>query len=357
MSGYTKKRGRWPAIAWFVAASALGIPLGVVLSSVTNGGALIAVCVAAVAVCSSSLYSLARYNSRRLHQLYAHARQLAGEDRAVAPELPADELAEAKRLMDAIGEASRDAQYQLHRTNRLSTLGSLAAAMTHEVRNPLTGLLGFIQLAMSKHTRPERVPELVSSAEDEAKRCRDTIERFLAYCRREQREVERLELNETVEQARELFAHHLKMRQIRLVTDLADDVPAIDGVSAELHQVLLNLVLNAGDATAEGGAVMVTTRRLPNGRAQIEVSDTGTGIPEEMRDRIFEPFFTTKGGAGTGLGLSVSREIIEAHGGTIELADDSSSSGATFLIELPAAEAASSVDVVDELAAKRSSSG
>ncbi len=352
---YRRKRGRWPAFAWFVGAMSLGLPLGILLTKSFSGTVLVIAAVVSGLACATSMYFLARYSSRRLHQLYAHAQKLASESTARdVHDSSGDELDDAKRLIDSIAEASRDANDQLHRTNRLSSLGSLSAAMTHEVRNPLTGLLGFIQLARSKHTKPERVPELIAHAESEANRCRAIIDRFLDYSRREHRAEEPLDLSEIVAQATDLFVHHLKMKQIRLVTDLAEDVPAIKGVASELHQVLLNLVLNAGDATPEGGAVMITTRRTEGGGAQIEVSDTGNGIPADLRAHIFEPFFTTKGNAGTGLGLSVSQQLIRAHQGTITLSQDSSSSGATFLIEFPAS--AEQV-VVDELAAKRSGRG
>ena len=153
-----------------------------------------------------------------------------------------------------------------------------------------------------------------------------------------------IDLNRVVEETLSLVAHPLKTSQIKIVREFGDGLPAVRGSANKLQQVFLNLFLNARDAMPSGGMLEVRTG-AHNGSVEVEIVDTGAGIPRELIHRIFDPFFTTKAsGRGTGLGLSVTYGIIQEHGGSIEVTNRPDG-GARFRLELPVSRAAARTPV------------
>jgi CheY-like chemotaxis protein/two-component sensor histidine kinase len=176
-----------------------------------------------------------------------------------------------------------------------------------------------------------------------AERCARIVKNFLALARHRPSQRERVALHDVIREAIELLAYELRTSGIAVILELGDNVPALWADSHELHQVLVNLLANARHAmlrsTSPRRIVIRTAFEAGANRVRVEVADTGVGIPADVQARIFEPFFTTKAaGEGTGLGLSLSRGIIQEHGGTMSV-DSVPGTGTTFVIELPVRDA------------------
>lgn len=226
---------------------------------------------------------------------------------------------------------------QLMQAEKLGALGEITAGLAHEVRNPMVGIVGFAQLG-GETTDLEEAKEFFRLIDSDAQRANGILQHLLEFARPSDSETEVLEVNPMVTSAVRLCAHQLQLKGVRIDTQFADGLPKIKGNSNQLRQVLLNLLLNAGQAMEEHPErrVFVTTRHDEKG-VMISVRDTGPGIATEASGRIFETFFTTKPrGKGTGLGLSVSKSIIDAHQGEIRV-ESEPGKGANFLVRLPAA--------------------
>jgi PAS domain S-box-containing protein len=226
---------------------------------------------------------------------------------------------------------------QIARSEKLSALGKLAMGMAHDFNNLLQAILGHAQLIASEPT-PDRLAKGLTTIEQAVRDGVETVGRIKRYARREsESRPEPVDLRDVVRQVVEIawprWAHGGRAgAAIRVHQDLGP-VPPVSARGAELREVLMNLVLNAVDAMPHGGVIHLQTRREADW-AILAVSDTGTGIPPELRRRIFEPFFTTKE-TGTGLGLSIVSGIISSYGGNIEVQADPGK-GTTFTIRLPA---------------------
>lgn len=219
-------------------------------------------------------------------------------------------------------------------TARLATVGSLAAGVTHEARNLLTGVVGFAQLLIAKAGDGES-RDMLKSIECEARRCVDMLASYLKLSRSSVESVRSLTANEIVKPIEHLVAYQLRQRQCTLALVVADNLPRVLGSVSELQRVLINLVINAADACGKGGHIFVQADSPDGQSLQLSVTDDGPGVPEELREKIFEPFFSTKtAGDGTGLGLALSRSIAEAHGGSLTL-ESSARPGTTFTLKLP----------------------
>jgi signal transduction histidine kinase len=229
----------------------------------------------------------------------------------------------------------RRAQAKLEHAQRLAASGRLAAGVVHEARNLLTGVLGFAQVLTVKTHDPSATREMARLIETEARRCVDILAGFLKLSRSTQEAARLLSAGEIVTPVERLVAQPLHQRECTLAVALDDDLPNVFGCCGELQRVLINLILNACDAIGSGGHVLVTGVAAADGGLELSVTDNGPGVPAELAERIFEPFFSTKLEAeGTGLGLSLSRSIVEAHGGRLSL-DRDSAIGASFVINLP----------------------
>lgn len=232
-------------------------------------------------------------------------------------------------------EIERLHQREMERAEQLATVGELASGVAHEIRNPLTGVRGALELVLRKLSRNDESRPLLQEAERQLERIEDTSTQLLQYARPpELREVV-VDASHLVDRAVHVVEAQAKKAGIRVQIDLSSgDAPV--RIDPELMiQVLVNLMLNGIDAMDGGGSLTLRTRR--NGaRVSIVVRDSGPGIPPEIRSQIFRPFFTTKH-QGTGLGLSISHQIITRHGGTLHV-EDTPGGGATFVIGLQVAE-------------------
>jgi signal transduction histidine kinase len=247
-----------------------------------------------------------------------------------------DEIGDLARAFDRMTTELKQVQSQLVQSEKLAAFGQLGAGITHEVKNPMTGIVSFAQLAQRKLDDPDKLKEFLQLIEKEALRCRDILVNFLKFARSGSRELERIDVNEVVDGAARMLRHQLSIHGVRLRTELRDDVPEILGNAPELQQVILNLGINAQQAMPDGGMVTIGTTRA-GGDVCITVTDTGPGISPEIEAKIFEPFFSTKEpGEGTGLGLSVSFGIVRGHHGVLSVSSESGR-GATFEIRIPAA--------------------
>lgn len=232
----------------------------------------------------------------------------------------------------------KKAQQALMLSEKLATTGRLAASLGHEINNPLQTVIGCLGLA--KETLEEREPddevtEYVTMARDELKRAARIVGRLRDVSRSSNVEDgEPTDVNGLIDQVLMVSHKNLQNRQIRVIRNLAEDLPRPILVPDRIKQVFLNLVLNASDAMEEGGELTVSTGC--NEEAEevlVEFIDQGPGIPEEMMGHLFEPFFSTKD-EGTGLGLFVSQNIVQEQGGRIEV-ESTAGAGSKFMVILP----------------------
>ena len=229
----------------------------------------------------------------------------------------------------------RRVEEHLRQAEKLAALGELVAGVAHEVNNPLTGISAFSQLLLEDELAAEQ-HEAVRLIKREADRAVGVIRDLLVFARKAPAREAVVDLSDIVRRTVRLRSYHLTAAGIEVVADLADDLPGLRGDDQKLQQVILNLVVNAEHAMerSEQRVLRVRTCRTTE-RIVLEVADTGSGMSQEVRAHIFEPFYTTKPeGAGTGLGLSVSYGIVQAHGGTIDV-ESAPGTGTVFHISFP----------------------
>ena len=244
-----------------------------------------------------------------------------------------------RHATEAEMERQRDALYQ---SEKLSALGTLLAGVAHELNNPLSVVSGQA-LLLEETTTDEKTLERAHMISDAADRCARIIKTFLAMAREEPGETAAVNLNDVVETALELTGFALRTADIQLTKRLSKSLSLVDGNADQLNQVLSNLIINAQqvlDGRDAPRRLNITTRQdRKRGEAVVRISDNGPGIAKEIRRQVFEPFFTTKSiGDGTGIGLAVCHQIIEAHRGTISI-EDTRGGGAAFVIRLPGTKA------------------
>jgi len=226
------------------------------------------------------------------------------------------------------------ARRQIIRSEKLASVGRLAAGIAHEINNPLTGVLTFSHLLQEKKDLTDEDRKDIDVIIKETTRVREIVQGLLGFARETPSRPEMLDLNDVVQRALKLTCNQKDFVDVKVVQELAPDLPRIQGDANQLQQVILNLALNAGQAMPHGGTLTVTTRQEGT-RVVVSVKDTGVGISPEHLERIFEPFFTTKDpGKGTGLGLAVSYGIVEQHGGTLNV-ESRVGEGSVFTIGLP----------------------
>lgn len=242
---------------------------------------------------------------------------------------------ENARLYDEL----KRSQDIIRRADRLSALGTLAAGIAHEVRNPLVSIQTFFQLAPERLHDEEFFTTFLGMTANEVTRISDLITELLSFARSPTRQLRPMNLNDAVERVATLLDPEARKHHLKLEREFSDAAPIVLADADQIKQVLINLVLNAIQATQAGGVITVVTRTIRRGDltfGQFQVNDTGTGIPQERLDHIFDPFFTTKD-KGTGLGLSIVHQIIVEHGGFISV-DSKEGRGTSFVVDLPSGE-------------------
>ncbi|GAC1634692.1 MAG: hypothetical protein NVS9B14_11000 [Candidatus Acidiferrum sp.] len=236
--------------------------------------------------------------------------------------------------------AQRVFHAKLLQTERMATLGQTVSGVAHELSNPLTSILGYAQRLLQRYDASPYFEEL-RKIFAEAERAGAILRRMLLAARETGPERRPVSLNQLVQQTVDLQRFSLAAERIRVEPSLDALLPNVRGDFGQLQQVLINLIGNARQAIESqgyGGTIRIRTERGPDGQVWLQVSDSGPGIPESILPRIFDPFFTTKpAGVGTGLGLSIVLSLVREHGGKVKV-ESPRGGGATFTVELPAAE-------------------
>jgi signal transduction histidine kinase len=233
-------------------------------------------------------------------------------------------------------EELQKAQKQLLQSEKLATIGQMAAGIAHELNTPLTYIMGNLELLELQDLSPSQ-RDMLSSIARGSDRIRALAQRLLAFSRPGREEMSPLAVNDVVERSLELCQYQIASGRVSLVKRLDGALPRVLGVSNQLEMALINLVVNAVHAMGEKGGAMTVCTRMRGDEVEISVADEGPGIPEKIRQSLFEPFVTTKPeGKGTGLGLSTVLMVVERHNGHVDF-DTTEGEGTTFRITLPPA--------------------
>jgi len=249
------------------------------------------------------------------------------------------QLEKALSELQTKGEEVTVMSQQLWQAAKLASVGELAASIAHELNNPLAIVSLRVETLLAQTATDDPRRRLLGVVEQEVDRMAGLVANLLQFSRRGQQRASSVDVGEDLVKTLELVQHHFRSRHIRVVQEIASDVPVIQADRQLLRQVFLNLLTNAGDAMHEGGTLTlrVAPGSLEDGQPAvvIEFTDTGVGITPELLPRVMEPFFTTKEeGKGTGLGLAICRRAVQEHGGTINITSEVGK-GTTVRIALP----------------------
>jgi len=263
----------------------------------------------------------------------------AEENLALTDEL-ADRNQVLQKLNDTLEQRVEERTQQLLHSEKLSAVGRLAAGIVHEICNPLSVAVGWVELTLQDEGLDPQHQESLQLVSEELCRAIEILDNLRDFSKHKLPLKFSLDLNALLEHTLDLVAHQFRQKSIELHKDLAG-LSNIWADKDQLGQVFLNLIDNAIDAMDSGSTLTVRTRPLQaegEGKGvEVDIADTGPGIPEGKIDRIFEPFYTTKGEEGTGLGLPICLGIIEEHGGKLAV-DSEEGIGTTFHIHLPIGE-------------------
>ncbi len=238
----------------------------------------------------------------------------------------------------------KESEIKLLQSEKQASVGKLAGGVAHEINNPLTGIVTFTHMLLRRNDIPEEVRSDLETIAQETERVRKIVKGLLDFSRQTELDREPTDVNRLVRQAVTLVENQALIKSVNLTFEPGDGLPMVTLDRNQMQSVLLNIIINALDATDPGGSINITTNigisTSKPGQKGIEIlcTDTGCGIPPENLNRLFDPFFTTKDvGHGTGLGLSVSYGIVERHGGTIWV-QSKVGKGSTFKVWLPTEE-------------------
>jgi len=254
-------------------------------------------------------------------------RLLAEKARAEAEKAKADELTKACNELQEL-------KNQLIQSEKMASLGQLAAGVAHEINNPLTGVMtsGHLLLRRFKDDDPNR--EDIEIIVNETTRCSKIVQGLLDFSRQTSPQMAYADIPQLINETLLIMENQFRIKDIKVIKDLKENTPEVMLDVNQIQQVFINILLNSIEAMSEGGTIRVASE-CDQKYTYITFQDNGYGIPEKIIGKIFDPFFTTKSGKkGTGLGLSVSYGIIERHNGTIEV-KSKLKEGATFTIKLP----------------------
>jgi two-component system NtrC family sensor kinase len=240
----------------------------------------------------------------------------------------------------------KEAQIQMLQSAKMAAVGQLSAGVAHEINNPLGGILGYVQLVLSKLEKPafdledfNNCKDYLKHIERESQRCKKIVENLLAFSRKSAEAFQPLDIKTIMENTLSILRHSLELQNIKVNAEYMPlDVPLIRGNVNQLQQVFTNIIINAQHAMPQGGQLNICAKVIQQGENKnlhISFQDTGCGIPKENLERIFEPFFTTKENwKSVGLGLSICYQIIQQHNGKI-VVESELGEGSTFTLILP----------------------
>ena len=292
--------------------------------------------IAVAALCLIVWLFLERWVQEPVRGLLEATHRVAGGDlNAQIPAPGNDELGRLAESFNHMTQKLSEARLQLFQSDKLASLGRLAAGIAHELNNPLTGVLTYSSY-LQKRTADQ--PELNKDLDvivRETVRSREIVKSLLDFARQSVPRKREVEVGEIVDRAAAVIANQLTLKHVKLVKSLPQALPRLNADANQIQQVFLNLFTNAADAMPEAGGTITVSGAATNGSVELKIADDGAGMPPEVASRVFEPFFSTKGQKGTGLGLSVVLGIVENHGGTISV-ESRPGAGTTFSLRLPA---------------------
>lgn len=224
-------------------------------------------------------------------------------------------------------------EYQIFQAEKLAALGQLSAGMAHEINNPLFVISGRIEMLKQEKLDP-KVKDTLDLISTQTDRIRNLVDRILKYARKTEISLEPININETIDLVLPwVYYNKLPNPNISVEKSFENNLPKVAGDQHQLQEVFLNILINAYQSMPKGGKIKVSTKKINPTQIQIQITDSGVGIPEEQLKNIFMPFYSTKS-EGLGLGLSICHNIIKNHKGTIELTSKVNQ-GSTFTIKLP----------------------
>ncbi|MCF7807240.1 MAG: PAS domain S-box protein [Candidatus Marinimicrobia bacterium] len=225
-------------------------------------------------------------------------------------------------------------EHQMRQSDRLATVGQLAAGVAHEIGNPLTSIHSLVQLLERRMENPDHIKKL-ARIQSNIERITKIVHELVDFTRPQATDTQAIHINEVIQSAVGLMSYDNRSQKISIKLDLQENLPRIKASPDKVHQVIVNLLVNAFDALKETGDTIFIATGEDKKSVTITVRDNGAGMDPDVMDKIFEPFFTTKDvGKGTGLGLSVSHGIINSMNGKLSVYSDVGK-GAVFLIEIP----------------------
>jgi two-component system NtrC family sensor kinase len=296
-------------------------------------------------------YILADNITKPVRRLVAASEQIASGNLAYRVRLDSrDEIGELGKMFDRMAASlkERDEQLkayterQLLRSERLASLGRLAAGVAHEINNPLTGVLTFGHLLLRKYSKGQgdgADKEALETIVNETARCKRIVRGLLDFARETELQEATADINDILQEALRLTENQALVNNVDIIREFDEDLPEIMVDKGQIQQVFVNILVNAIDAMPDGGTLCVSSTLTEDGRfIAVRFGDTGCGIARENIGRVFDPFFTTKDASkGTGLGLAVSYGIVTRHNGSIEV-ESEVGEGSTFTVRLPLEE-------------------
>jgi signal transduction histidine kinase len=327
-------RWRWPVLMLYVAIG--GITLGFLLAVRGSIDRIPDIYVfPLLSVALAVMFSVWRAQKKDLQKILGElksARDIA-QQRERERDAAQDELFRRLYEQRELNKEKLQFQGQLAEYEKYAALAQLALGAAHEINNPLLGILSHLELELKQAEGEERAE--VEQCIDGAKRISSTLRGLLNYARPGPLLLSKISLQRLIVDTLNFLEHQPMMRGKKLENHVPADLPFILADANQISQVLMNLMLNAAQATGEGGTITISASKLTFVNAiEIRVSDTGAGIPADILPHIFEPFFTTKRGKGTGLGLSISQAYIRGHNGDIRV-DSVPGHGTSVTITLP----------------------
>lgn len=301
--------------------------------------AIFGMAVLAMIACSLLIYLWAARFLRPIDALMQGTAEIRrGNLEMEIPVSTRDELGLLAQRFNEMTQSLRASRDELVRSEKLVSVGKLSAGVAHEINNPLGTIINYLDLLL-EDVRDGQVRDSLSQMRAEARRIKRTVRELLDFSRQSPRTMGPVQINAVVVESLNLVLHEQRMSGIEVKKRLQPGLPEAWGDADQLKQVFVNIILNAVQAMPEGGTLAVRTVEMVDAAGRLWVRaafhDTGVGIAAEHLKYVFDPFFTTKGvGEGTGLGLSVSYGIVQAHGGSIRL-DSSAGSGTEVLVDLP----------------------
>ncbi len=290
----------------------------------------------AIAATSLMIYWLVgRIVLRPVGKIVAVTRMVAAGDLSHQVETGnRDEIGKLAESFNDMMQKLADAQRQLLQANKLASVGRLAAGVAHEINNPLTGVLTYSSFLLKRAVADSELKADLEVIVRETKRCREIVKGLLDFSRQSVSERREASINDIVRDACRIVKNPLSMQKTKITLELGENLPLVYADAGRMEQVLVNLLVNAGDAMPEKGGTITVTTDILGDAVRVRVADTGCGIEAKDLDKIFEPFFSTKGTRGNGLGLAIVWGIVEGHGGRLTV-DSIVGQGTTFTLLMP----------------------